>query len=178
MRKLYLAGPQVFLEDPEPYYKLKQELCTQYGYEGVAPFDSNTDYNYRPTIEKGLLYSFNNEKLMNSCDIMTADITPFRCVSADIGTGFEIGFMRALKKRIMCYSNTKIDFHTRSTSVHSAEYKDVDIHGMRFENFGMVDNLMIHGSVIYSGGEAPAGELYTYLGVFEKMLQHMQKSGY
>ena len=51
---------------------------------------------------------------------------------------------------------------------------------MAVEEFGLVDNLMLDGSVVSSGGmlvieNAPAGERFTFLGGFEKCLRHARQ---
>ena len=46
---------------------------------------------------------------MRSCDAAVANLTPFRGVSADAGTAFEVGFMRALGRPVLGYTNTPLD---------------------------------------------------------------------
>jgi nucleoside 2-deoxyribosyltransferase len=181
--KIYLAGPQVFLPDPGPIFKQKKVLCESFGFEGVSPFDSETDYGFRPNIECGLSFSESNEELMKKCDCIIADLTPFRGISLDPGTAFEIGYMRARGKPCYGYSNTKRNFFGRCYLHYKDKVQasvDVDDHGMKFENFDMVDNLMIHGAIIRSNGctficDAPENELYTSLTAFEKVLEHIKK---
>jgi nucleoside 2-deoxyribosyltransferase len=53
----------------------------------------------------------------------------------DVGTGFEMGYSRALNMIVVGYTNSKTEYKTR-----------VQEDGLLIENFGMVDNLMVHGA--------------------------------
>ena len=61
---------------------------------------------------------------MRSCDLLIANCTPFRGVSMDVGTAFEIGFMRALGRPVFGYSNTPADYAAR---VHTAAERTAGI---------------------------------------------------
>ena len=39
--KIYLAGPDVFLADARRVGRRKQELCREYGFEGLFPLDKD-----------------------------------------------------------------------------------------------------------------------------------------
>ncbi len=89
-----------------------------------------------------------------------------------------MGFMRALGKPVLGYSNDSTLFfdrakdHLGGVDGHD-EMGRPQAHGMALENFSMVDNLMLHGAVRHSGfdvivGDVPDDELYTSLAVFEK----------
>jgi nucleoside 2-deoxyribosyltransferase len=45
------------------------------------------------------------ERVMQTCDAMIVNLTPFRGPSADVGSAYEMGFMRALGRPIFAYSN-------------------------------------------------------------------------
>ena len=52
-----------------------------------------------------------NEGLMRSCDALVANLTPFRGVSMDSGTAFEVGFMQALGRPLGAgYTNVTADY--------------------------------------------------------------------
>ena len=50
---------------------------------------------------------------MHSCDALVANLTPFRGVSADAGTAFEVGFMRALGRPVLGYTYTGLAYVER-----------------------------------------------------------------
>jgi nucleoside 2-deoxyribosyltransferase len=49
-----------------------------------------------PPAERGLSISRCMEPIIRNCDGMTVNLTPFRGPSADAGSAYEMGFMRAL----------------------------------------------------------------------------------
>ena len=73
-----------------------------------------------PTEQRELAISRAMERLMQGCDAMIGEIpTPFRGPSTDVGSAYEMGFMRALGRPILAYSNDD-RLVSRSCSPHSA----------------------------------------------------------
>lgn len=116
---------------------------------------------------------------MQSCDAMIVNVTPFRGPSADVGSAYEMGFMRALGRPIFAYSNDARTFLDRVTAFckggvrvrPTGEPEDPD--GMAIEPFALYDNLMLAAGVIASGGcivaeAALHAERYTSLIAFER----------
>ena len=180
--RVYLAGPEVFLGNAKEMGERKKALCKKYGFEGVFPIDIEVDVKDKDPKEVGLCISSINENLIKSCEIVIANITPFRGPSADVGTAYEMGFARALGKIIFAYSNTAMPFTERTVKSldsqvsRSTDGKLRDINGMSIEEFGLIDNLMIEGCVNGSFNKlvienAPANEQFTYLDGFEKCLR-------
>jgi hypothetical protein len=50
------------------------------------------------------------ERIMRTCDAVILNLTPFRGPSADVGSAYEMGFMRALGRPIFAYSNDDRSF--------------------------------------------------------------------
>ena len=80
-----------------------------------------------------------------------------QCTSADVGSAYEMGFMRALGRTIFAYTNDDRPLLDRVATFCGAvrarlsgEHEDPD--GMAFEPFTLHDNLMLVGGVIASGG--------------------------
>ncbi len=95
--RIYLAGPEVFFPNAKEQGAEKKRLCAEFGFEGVYPLDNVIDGAERHSPQElARLISHGNEQLMRSCDLLIANCTPFRSVSMDVGTAFEIGFMQAL----------------------------------------------------------------------------------
>lgn len=181
-KRVYLAGPEVFLSNAKEIGENKKALCKKYGFEGVFPIDIEVDAEGKSPIEVGLCISGINENLIKSCDIVVANITPFRGPSADVGTAYEMGFAHALGKRVFAYTNVAVPFTERTKKALNAKVKRSedgrlrDSHGMFIEEVELTDNLMIDGCINASSGklvveEAPAGQLFTYFGGFEKCLK-------
>ena len=150
--RIYLAGPEVFLPNARDVGQRKIRLCAAAGYEGVFPLDQELDLTGLPKREMARRISMANEGLMRSCDLVIANMTPFRGVSMDAGTAFEMGFMRALGRPVLAYSNTPRDYRTRAEAHrrHEALADDCDHPAVEIEDFDLPDNLMMAVSVLES----------------------------
>ncbi len=151
--KLYLAGPEVFLDDAIAQGKRKVDLCRAYGFEGLFPLDGE------PVMEgagmSAAIFSANLD-MIRMADAVLANLTPFRGVSADPGTAFELGYGFALGKKVAAYSNMPGDLLARTRQT-IGEAKDLDAaptlmsDGMHAEDFGLFDNLMLAEALEASG---------------------------
>ena len=184
--RVYLAGPEVFLANAKEIGEHKKALCRKYGFEGVFPIDVEVDIEGKSAREIGLCISDINEALIKSCDIVVANITPFRGPSADVGTVYEIGFAHALGKKVYAYTNDPEPFTQRTIKALKGEVsRELDGRlrdklGMFIEENGLVDNLMIDGCVNSNSKllvvkEAAKDERFTFLGGFEKCLVEHKK---
>src|ERR1700761_3963017 len=157
-KRVYLAGPEVFLPNAREIGAQKRAICERHGLIGVFPTDDEPvpDPSTPPT-EQGLAISRAMEHAMRTCDAMIVNLTPFRGPSADVGSAYEMGFMRALGRPLFAYSNDGRSFPDRIASFCGAvrirttgEHEDAD--GMAIEPFALHDNLMLAGGIIASGG--------------------------
>lgn len=178
--RIYLAGPDVFLPDPLARGAALKAICARHGVEGVFPMDplpsEPAAWAALPEFQR---IALRNEAHIRAADALIANLTPFRGPSADVGTVFEIGFMRALGRPVFGWSNTAVDFATRTraflgaTAVEAPDGTWRDGEEMALERFGCLDNLMIDGAVVASGGclevvELPAAVRWTDLKAFER----------
>lgn len=102
MKRIYLAGPDVFRPDAIEHGKYLAELCKKYDYQGVYPLD-----NEAPSHLKGLqlaewIYQ-GNLALIMGCDIVMANLNFFRGAEPDSGTCWEVGYAKALGKPVYAY---------------------------------------------------------------------------
>jgi nucleoside 2-deoxyribosyltransferase len=113
---------------------------------------------------------------MRRCDLIIANLTPFRGPSADVGTVFELGFMTALDKPAFGYSNCSQSFVKRLTKLSAngprrrTDGQLADDQGLAIEDFDMFDNLMLHGALAEGDlflHQAAAGQEFTDLTAFE-----------
>lgn len=178
-KRIYLAGPEVFLPNALEIGDRKKQLCDAYNFTGIFPCDRKINTQGLTPHEAGLSISRANEELIKTCDLVIANITPFRGPSLDVGTAFEIGFARAQGLVIFAYSNVASLYTERVAAdpafgVHQDGEVMRDQHDMLLEEYHMIDNLMIDGGVLYSGGSlttiSACEELYTDLRGFEKCL--------
>lgn len=88
--------------------------------------------------------------MMKDCDIIIANLTPFRGASADAGTLVEVGWFFGRGRPIFGYSNNAVSFAERNRRQLDAIPDPRP--GMAVEGFGLPDNLMIPGAVLEAGG--------------------------
>jgi nucleoside 2-deoxyribosyltransferase len=173
--RIYLAGPDVFLPDPLARSAALKACCAAHGLVGVSPLDAleNEPASWA-ALPEALRIARRNEAHIASCAALVANLTPFRGPSADAGTVFELGFMRALGRPVFGWSNIAADFPTRTRRFCDVDGA-VDGAGMLIEDFGLADNLMIDGAIAASGGmfirhDCPAGSIWSDLAAFEACL--------
>ncbi|MBV9747490.1 MAG: nucleoside 2-deoxyribosyltransferase, partial [Acetobacteraceae bacterium] len=144
--KLYLAGPDVFLPDAEAVGRRKRALCEAFGFEGWYPLDNEIESQGVPADTAMAIYR-GNSAMMRVADAIVANLTPFRGPSADVGTAFELGFMAALGKPCFAYSNDGRPFLARARETPglapAAGGGWTDADGLRAEDFGLAENLML-----------------------------------
>jgi nucleoside 2-deoxyribosyltransferase len=181
--KVYLAGPDVFLPDPEAGARRRQAICARHGLIGVTPLDTLADepesWAALPAWQR---IALRNEAHIRGCDALIANLTPFRGPSADVGTVCEVGFARALGRRVFGYATTAVPFLRRTLDHLGGQARTDpdgscwDRHGLLIEQFGLFDNLMIEGAILGSGGvlvveECPPEERWRDLTVFERCVR-------
>ncbi|MBN9559617.1 MAG: nucleoside 2-deoxyribosyltransferase [Alphaproteobacteria bacterium] len=177
--RVYLAGPDVFLPDAEAWFARKKTVCAQAGLAAVSPLDplpgEPAAWSALPEWRR---IALRNEAHIRGCDALIANLTPFRGPSADPGTVYEIGFMRALGRPVFGYATTALPFAERTLDCLGLSRDDVvsDGEGMSIEAFGLFDNLMIEGAITDSGGilvveDCPPARRWTDLHVFERCVR-------
>lgn len=83
MRRIYLAGFDVFAPDAQERGARMKMLCAERGWIGLYPLDNEAD-----SAEE--IYCGNLE-LIRQADCVAANVNPFRGCEPDSGTAFEIG---------------------------------------------------------------------------------------
>jgi nucleoside 2-deoxyribosyltransferase len=150
MKRIYLAGPDVFLPDAMEVGRQKVDICRRHGLIGLYPLDNVVD---RAATEASLRIYKANEAMMDQADAIIANLTPFRGPGADAGTVYELGYMAARGKFCLGYSNDPVlyaDRVRRFTKVKTRDGGLVDAEGLTVEDFGHNDNLMvIHALDLY-----------------------------
>jgi nucleoside 2-deoxyribosyltransferase len=158
--RVYLAGPDVFLPDARAIGAAKVAAAARHGLEGVFPLDAELDLTGLAPLEQARRISLANEALMRSCDAAVANLTPFRGVSVDSGTAFEVGFMRALGRPVAGYTAAKRDYAARCAAFRGAGVslaEDFDGGDLEIEDFGLAENLMIGVAITDMAGAIEIG---------------------
>lgn len=178
--KLYLAGLEVFLPDAVSVGKIKQELCRRYGFVGLFPLDN--EIGAPPGASLSRLIFEGNIAMLNDADAVIANLTPYRGVSADVGTVFEVGYGFARGKKIFGYSNSRAGFIDRIVSFVGGAL-EVGSDGRPYasdhlavENFDRFDNLMIAEALLASGAnvvlpDADPDDIWRDMQSFEQCLR-------
>ncbi|MCP4613578.1 MAG: nucleoside 2-deoxyribosyltransferase, partial [Planctomycetes bacterium] len=100
--RAYLAGPDVFFPNAAKIGEAKKQICAQFGFEGVFPLE--TDFSRIPELdspeEQGHKSFDLIVELMDSCDLVIANLIPFRGPSMDVGTAIEMGYMHGCGKPV------------------------------------------------------------------------------
>lgn len=181
--RVYLAGPDVFLPEPHMRGAALKRVCARHGLTGIFPLDPLPDEPADwAALAAPIRIALRNEAHIRGADALIANLTPFRGPSADVGTVFELGFMRALGRAVFGWSNGHPDFCTRTRKflgpavAEDADGQWRDDEGLALEGFGCLDNLMIDGAVLTSGGTLEANELdggarWTDLTAFERCVK-------
>ncbi|WP_439814837.1 nucleoside 2-deoxyribosyltransferase [Zavarzinia sp. CC-PAN008] len=146
MRKVYLAGPEVFWPDAGAIGQAKRALCAEAGWVGLFPLDNDLAVDgLAPQAVAQAIFDANIAMIARA-DAVIANLSPFRGPGADPGTVFEVGFAHALGKPVFGYSvegGSLLD-RTRARlplTRAASEMRDPD--GALVEDFGLAENLMI-----------------------------------
>ena len=103
-RPIYIAGPEVFLPNCPDVVAAKSKICGDHGFAAVFP--AQPDLTPGPDAPStGRQVSRENERRIELCDALIANMTPFNGPSMDVGTAYEMGFMRSLGRPVLGYTN-------------------------------------------------------------------------
>jgi nucleoside 2-deoxyribosyltransferase len=141
----YLAGPDVFLPHAISHAARKVEICRRFGLRGLPPLNQDVATATEAAAVWQSIYQ-KDVLMMEQCDIIIANLTPFGGASADAGTLIEVGWFLGRGKPVFGYSNSSENFESRMRKQLGAQFSDFGIEG-----FHLPDNLMIVGAV-HSGG--------------------------
>ena len=165
--RVYLAGPDVFFSNAMEIGQAKKDICAQFGFEGVYPLDA--DFSDLLELANPAEWGYRSfdlmVELMDGCDLMIANMTPFRGPSMDVGTAVEIGYMYGRGKPVFGYTNASTDYADR-----------VEPDGFSIEAFGLIDNCMVEGPVNNMGAvvvraNVPNDEIYSSLEGFTECVR-------
>ena len=155
MRKVYIAGPDVFFPDVLARSAAQKALCAEMGFEALHPVD-------QPTLAADHIYR-HNIALISAADGVVANLDPFRGAEVDSGTAFEVGYATADGKPVVGYVAQAGSLLERVGGYCGPLRQDPahgtwhDRDGNLVENFGLPVNLMLGVSArIVIGGFADA----------------------
>lgn len=176
--KIYIAGPDVFYPKAVEIGEAKKAICAKYGFVGVFPLDllpndlfSNPRYNnaQRADICKKACIEG-----VRSCDIVVANMSPFRGSGMDVGTAAEMAAADMIHKPVYGYSTdsrTYLEKLIASGDVVKLGDCYFDRDDQLIEDLDKIDNCMVTEccqKVIF-----PDDKATTNLEVFEKAIAYI-----
>lgn len=168
---IYLAGPEVFLPDPigageakkAKIAELNQAHDWPFTLVGLYPMDNEIE-DFKPDFKTGMVIYKANIDLMQKANFVTANMVRFRGPSMDVGTAFEMGYMRGLNKPVFAYYDAKPFYgadeepgiyadRVKKLYPVSEDKHGTDAFGQTIEDFQMADNLMMVGALESGSGD-------------------------
>ena len=153
MKKIYIAGFDVFKKDSLDIGKEYQNLCTKYGFIGLYPLDNQVDFaQEKQKIALDIFLA--NKAMIQQCDIIIANMNLFRGKEADSGTIWECGYAFAMGKKVYGYMDDTSAYvakfcNDEKVIVDGVSYDNAE---MMIEDFNHPINLMIAcSSEIFQG---------------------------
>lgn len=153
MRKIYIAGPDVFRTNWPDFAEKVVNACSSWGFEALLPIPANKSLD-RPDVNGITVPGKRNDArtvfdscmdMIRSCDAMVANITPFRGDEPDSGTVFEIATAYALGKPIVAYTHdTRLTHERHLHNGSRTESGALVCHsGLLVEQFDLPCNVMV-----------------------------------
>lgn len=145
--RVYLAGPDVFRPNPKAWAEKAKAICAEHGLIGVFPLDN--ELPWPPGVSKPQMAAMiraANIDLIKSCDMVIANVSPFRGPNADDGTAWEMGFAEALGKPVIGWTEREIlnyCGHVDEWDYHVNLRLRADGNGWTVEDFKLPCNLML-----------------------------------
>lgn len=165
MKKIYIAGPDVFEQNSIELGKEYVTLCKEYGFIGLYPLDNVINFNQpKKKIAQDIFIA--NKNLIDECDIVVANLNSFRGMESDSGTVWECGYATAQGKKVYGYLYRSNDYHEQFPDNEKLASRNgfTDLQGKTIEDFNYPVNLMIACSV---------EEIFT--GNFENVLKNIKE---
>ena len=162
MKKIYLAGPDVFFRNANAHFDGLQARCAALGLLGVRPSDGGLSQAAEASKGSGneiaqRIYAA-NVVLIRDCDAVLANLMPFRNpLEPDSGTVFEVGMAVALGKPVAGFvPDLGLAYEDKVARVCGLQRDAAGLawdvsHGFMIEAFGQPMNLMLSRSTALFG---------------------------
>tara|TARA_B100000315_G_scaffold254808_1_gene296648 strand:- start:11268 stop:11807 length:540 start_codon:yes stop_codon:yes gene_type:complete len=155
MFHVYLSGPDIFLPNSKDIDTNKKAICERYGMEGVSQLDMADERSFSGDAKMASEIFEQTRELISSCDLLIANMSPFRGPSLEAGTALEMGIMLGLGKPVLGYCLNQEDYAARLMRLHdvfelplneaSGDLQAPD--GLVVENFGLSEGALVSGAV-------------------------------
>lgn len=168
MKRIYLAGPDVFFPDAHRHFDALEARCVALGLRGVRPSDGGLSAGLAGSGDEisERIYRA-NVALIASCDALLANLMPFRnALEPDSGTVFELGMAVALGKPVAGVVVGRELAYEAKVIAHCGMRRDAAglawdaTHGFMVEEFGQPMNLMLaRGAPLFGSVDEALGAL-------------------
>ena len=147
-KKIYIAGFDVFKPDAVEIGAKHVQTCKDNDLVGHYPLDNEVDFTEpKKTVAQKIFLA--NKKLIDDCDVVIANLNPFRGKEVDSGTAWECGYASGQGKRVIGYMDEETayinTFHENEKNRDAIQTLDKD--GLFIEDFDMPVNLMLGCSI-------------------------------
>jgi nucleoside 2-deoxyribosyltransferase len=144
MKKIYIAGPDVFEPDSIEIGQRYAQLCEKYGFIGMYPLDNVIDFAQEKRKIAMDIFEANVE-LIKQADYVVANLNSFRGKEADSGTVWECGYAFGLGKKVYGYMDSTKPYPQQFSEDERSFGGEffVDTDGRMIEDFDYPINLMI-----------------------------------
>ena len=144
--KLYITGPQKYFPNGPAEMRMYKAVAEYYGFEVI------NDLSY---LENGLVeYEPIDRSFLDDCDIVIADVNPFRGGEPESSTIFDLGIAFAKKKKIYTHVHDMRDvIHKYPYAHYNENGKVIDEHGLKYADGYTLGNLMymVPGKMVEGG---------------------------
>ena len=152
MKSVYIAGPDVFCINAKEIGELLKQKCYKYEFKGLFPLDNILEANSKK--ELAIKIKNANIELIKLCDIVIANLSPFRGPEPDSGTVWEVGYAQALGKNVVGYSTDMRDLKTRTQDMLGLKNDSLrDLNNLEIEDFNLTHNLMYADIIVSNNFE-------------------------
>lgn len=146
---VYLAGPDVFRPNAIEYGESLKATAIAYGLDPLFPMDNLISPD--SSDPSGDIYSA-NVRMINSADMVIANLNDFRGPEPDSGTVWEVGYALGLGKRVVGYISSGEILRSRVLASENRADQATglaaqDSNGLQIEDFGHPLNLMLMHSI-------------------------------
>jgi nucleoside 2-deoxyribosyltransferase len=145
MKKVYIAGPDVFEKNSIEIGRKLTSLCEKYGYIALYPMDNIVDFSQtKHKIADDIFLA--NRKMIQDADIVIANLNSFRGKESDSGTVWECGYAYALGKKVYGYLKSSASYIEQFPNKIERDGMFWDEEDRFIEDFEHPVNLMIASS--------------------------------
>ena len=184
MVKVYIAGPDVFLPEPQAVGERLKGVARRHGFEPLFPLDNAVDI--RASENPSLAIFEGNRAMIDAADVVVANLNAFRGAEPDSGTVWEVAYAISRGKPVIGYVASDMSMRDRVLRLEGAvggAAKGCDRNGMSIEDFGHPLNLLLVHSLtalVVGDFDAACGVAQERLGVrlpFENALGRPRVEG-